>query len=590
MKALPNVDVLIVGGGWTGLTIAKELGSRTPLSVLVLERGPVHDPDDYPKEMDELDYAIRKHSGTKVQDCSKETATLRRSPSEQALPLRELGLLIPGTGVGGAGEHWGATAYRIMPDCFQVLSKTVEKYGTKRLPEDHSLKDWGITYDEMEPYYTRAEKMLGVSGKAGNIRGTIIPGGNIHEGWRSTEYPTPPTVTPYFASLFRDAAASLGYHPFPAPTATLSQAYTNPDGVSRPGCTYCGFCNMYGCMISAKAQPTGVLMPVIKKQRNVTIRTGAWVRRIVRDNSAKEARVRGVTYVDDMGEEVFQPADLVILATWTLNNTRLLLLSGIGEAYNPTTGKGAIGRNLTVDFKTPAARVLMEKPLNRFIGSAPTGIYVTDMEAGIINNTDLPFLRGGILRALNSGYQPIGTFGPVPKSIKNNWGSEWKKAAVYWYDRIEDIRWDGEGLAYRGNYMDLDPTYKDVHGDPLIRLTMDWRDNERQMADFGTKKGVEAARVMGAKEIIPYRGLGHFDANPYVVTQLRGGTIMGASPDDSVVNSFQQHFQASNLFILGSSVIPHAPSARPTLTIISMSIRVSDAIINRYVKSPGPLA
>jgi len=590
VKALPNVDVLIVGGGWTGLTIAKELGSRTPLSVLVLERGPVHDPDDYPKEMDELDYAIRKHSGTKVQDCSKETATLRRSPSEQALPLRELGLLIPGTGVGGAGEHWGATAYRIMPDCFQVLSKTVEKYGTKRLPEDHSLKDWGITYDEMEPYYTRAEKMLGVSGKAGNIRGTIIPGGNIHEGWRSTEYPTPPTVTPYFASLFRDAAASLGYHPFPAPTATLSQAYTNPDGVSRPGCTYCGFCNMYGCMISAKAQPTGVLMPVIKKQRNVTIRTGAWVRRIVRDNSAKEARVRGVTYVDDMGEEVFQPADLVILATWTLNNTRLLLLSGIGEAYNPTTGKGAIGRNLTVDFKTPAARVLMEKPLNRFIGSAPTGIYVTDMEAGIINNTDLPFLRGGILRALNSGYQPIGTFGPVPKSIKNNWGSEWKKAAVYWYDRIEDIRWDGEGLAYRGNYMDLDPTYKDVHGDPLIRLTMDWRDNERQMADFGTKKGVEAARVMGAKEIIPYRGLGHFDANPYVVTQLRGGTIMGASPDDSVVNSFQQHFQASNLFILGSSVIPHAPSARPTLTIISMSIRVSDAIINRYVKSPGPLA
>ncbi len=102
-----------------------KLGSRTPLSVLVLERGPIHNPDEYIKEMDELDYAIRKRSGVKVQDCSKETATLRRSGNERALPLRELGLLIPGTGVGGAGEHWGATAYRIMPDCFQLLSKTI---------------------------------------------------------------------------------------------------------------------------------------------------------------------------------------------------------------------------------------------------------------------------------------------------------------------------------------------------------------------------------------------------------------------------------------------------------------------------------
>jgi gluconate 2-dehydrogenase alpha chain len=194
------------------------------------------------------------------------------------------------------------------------------------------------------------------------------------------------------------------------------------------------------------------------------------------------------------------------------------------------------------------------------------------------------------LRALNSGYQPIATFGPVPPSVKGTWGAEWKKAAVSLYDHMEDVRFDGELFAYKCNFMDLDPTYKDVHGDPLIRMTMDWGENERKMAEFATAKGVEVARAMGAKEIIPFRGLGHFDANPYVVTQLRGGTIMGKTPDVSVVNRYLQHWHASNLFVLGGSVIPYAPSARPTLTLLTLTIRTADALVDRYLKDPGPLA
>ncbi len=135
----------------------------------------------------------------------------------------------------------------------------------------------------MEPYYTRAENLIGASGKAGNIQGRLIEGGNIFEGVE-VEDPTPPTATPYFSALFRDAAKSLGYHPFPGPNATLSEAHTNPDGVFRPGCVFCGFCNMYGCMIGAKAQPTNVFLPVIKRHKNVTIRTGPRVRRLVREN------------------------------------------------------------------------------------------------------------------------------------------------------------------------------------------------------------------------------------------------------------------------------------------------------------------
>src|SRR5262249_17768082 len=159
------------------------------------------------------------------------------------------------------------------------------------------------------------------------------------------------------------AAKKLGYHPYPNPAATNSVAYTNPDGVARPGCVYCGFCERFGCMIGAKAQPTNTLLPIVQKQKSVSVRNGCSVRRIVYEKSASGGgRVTGVNYVDSNGEEVCQPADLVFLGSWTLNNTRLLLLSGIGEPYDPATGKGVVGRNLTHQVSFTAATGFFDKP------------------------------------------------------------------------------------------------------------------------------------------------------------------------------------------------------------------------------------
>ena len=223
MKTLPAADAVIVGGGWAGLLMAKELGAHTSLSIVVLERGTSRQTADYATDMDELDYAIRLRM---MQDLSQETVTLRHNIGKRALPLRQHGAFLPGAGIGGSGEHWNAQCPRFLPDCFELLSRTTEKYGAKALPDGHSIRDWGITYDQLEPYYTRVDKLLGTSGKAGNLRGKRIEGGNVFEGWRSEEYPTPPTKVPYFSSLFRDAAKSLGYtllkqapnssHPLPA--------------------------------------------------------------------------------------------------------------------------------------------------------------------------------------------------------------------------------------------------------------------------------------------------------------------------------------------------------------------------------------
>ena len=121
MKNLPHVDIAIVGGGWTGLLMAKELGSRTPLSIAVLERGAPHGGAEYLAGMDELDYAVLFKM---MQDASQQTVTFRHSAQKRAYPIREYGSFLPGSGTGGAGEHWNGTCHRPLADVFEILTRT----------------------------------------------------------------------------------------------------------------------------------------------------------------------------------------------------------------------------------------------------------------------------------------------------------------------------------------------------------------------------------------------------------------------------------------------------------------------------------
>jgi gluconate 2-dehydrogenase alpha chain len=454
VKNLKPVDVVISGGGWMGLAMAKEITTRTALSVMVLERGGPRKLADYSLTMDELDYAIRMRM---MQNISEETITHRHSTRESAVPMRQYGSFLPGSGVGGAGEHWNGTSYRFLPDQFTLRTHLNETRGAKNLPEDLSVEDWGVTYDDLEAPYWYAEQMLGVSGKAGNLRGKLIDGGNIFEGPRSNEYPTPPLKHSYLNQLFNDGARKLGYHPYPIPAGNLSQNYQNPDGILRLACAYCGYCERFGCMIGAKAQPSNTLMPVLERRRNFQMQTGAWVRRIVHENG----RATGLQYTDAAGEEYFQPAGIVILASWTLNNVRLLYLSKLGKPYDPAARTGTLGRNLTHQVQGNT-RIFFDKALNLFMGSGSLGFRMSDFDGSNGFTEKDGVLRGGTLGSSSYGNRPIASFGDIPQgTVKKTWGNEWKAAALAWRDRSATLSLAGEHLAYRQNYMDLDPVYTD---------------------------------------------------------------------------------------------------------------------------------
>ena len=573
MKTLKPVDVVIIGGGWTGLLMAKELGARTSLNIVVLERGAQRKSGEYAHDMDELDYAIRLRM---MQNPSRETVTLRNGASQRALPLREFASFLPGDGLGGAGEHWNGLTPRFEPTVFTIRTSTKERYGEKRIPENCTIQDWGVTYDELEPYYDRVEKLLGISGKAGHLKGEKVPGGDPFEGNRSSEYPAPPLKLTYAANLFADEARRLGWHPYPSAAANLSRVYRNPDGIVRAACAYCGYCDRFGCMIGAKAQPTNTLLPVINKQKRVTITTQAEVRRI----EFKDGRAAGVRYVSS-GEEFLQPAAMVFLSSWTLSNTRLLLLS---KAPDPHAN---LGRNLTHQVRA-WANGLSREPLNRFMGAGALGAACSDFDGDNFDHSKLDFIRGGSLTVTGFGSRPIANFSFNAREGRN-WGSEWKKASIAAFDHSISVSATLEHLAYRQNFMDLDPTYRDHLGDPLLRFTLDWTEHDHRMTAWLSARSLEAAKEMRLADVRPQATPKHYSSTYYQTTHLQGGTIMGVSPDTSVLNPWLQHWQLPNLFVLGASAFPQNASGNPTLTLLAQVLRTADAIVGRYLKHPRHL-
>ena len=585
VQRLKEVDVVVIGVGMVGSIVAKELAAAG-YKVVGLERGEARftvPQFQSPAIHDELRFDIRK---ALMQDNTREAVTFRNQSAETALPIRRWESFLPGTGLGGSMVHWNGQTYRFQANDFELATRTRERYGGNFLDPDVTIQDWGVSYNDLEPHYDRFEYLLGTSGKAGNIKGKIVPGGDPFESPRSREYPTPPQKEHYSGAMFRKAASSLGYHPFPQPSSNLSQPYTNPEGIKLNACVFCGFCERYACEHFAKSVPQTIILPVLLANPNFELRTGCQVQRINLDSTRKKAT--GVTYIDAAGREFEQPAPLIITSSFALNNVRMLLLSRIGAAYDPATAKGVVGRNYAYQTMSSVASFFDEDVfINPFMASGASGTLINDFAGDNFDHSGLGFIGGSFIGAVNTNGRPI-QYHPVPPGTPS-WGKGWKDAVVKHYNHTVMFSLHGSSVSTRQNYLDLDPTYKDAWGQPLLRMTFDFPRNDLKMAAYVTAKAEEIGKAMGAKQVAGSPRKAPYTTTQYQTTHNTGGTVMGSDPSTSVVNRFLQSWDVPNVFVIGASVYPQNASWNPTNTLGALTYWAIDAIKNKYLKNPGRL-
>ncbi|WP_156857354.1 GMC family oxidoreductase [Oceanobacillus sp. AG] len=568
---LDKVDVVVVGTGWSGGIVSAEL-AKAGYKVVGLERGKEKTVNDYLGSKDELRFTQRYDM---MQDLSKETITSRSEMDEEAQPVRTQAEMMVGNDVGGGSAHWAGCTFRNNPFDFEVYTKTVEKFGKDKIPEGMTLQDWGITYDEFEKYYDRFEKTAGTSGEEDPLGPP-----------RSNPYPNPPLKSSPAINLFKEAAENLGYHPYMIPAGNMSEAYENPDGEKLSQCQFCSYCSHFGCDFGAKSDPVVTVIPTAQKTGNYELRPHSYARRVLHNGK----KATGIMYVDmKTGLEYEQPADVVVLGGFTFTNTRLLLLSEIGKPYNPKKREGVIGRNFVGQFNNTFLGVrgfFNDKKFNMYGGAGALGATLRDFTVEHIDPEGKNFIHGGHPEIRQYGLGPIQSLA-VPSDTPS-WGAEFKDNSIKYANSMLHVWFVPGVMPWWHNYTDLDPTYKDAFGDPLLRVTNKLTDQDINIAKYGIEVTRKIMEEMGADIIDEDEVPEEFD-HIYSGGHYAGGVAMGADPETSAVNNYLQMWDMENLFVTGGSAFPHFSDYHPTGTIGALAYRAAEGV-EKYLKNGGLLA
>src|SRR6267154_5930610 len=421
--ATEKTDVVIVGAGAVGGVLAAELG-KAGMKVIALERGPRLRTEDFAPQ-DELRYFQRQDLRP---DPKRQPVTWRPNTGARATMIQSLAY---GNQAGGGTVHYGSVSWRFHEDDFRVRSQTIERYGASAIPDDSSVIDWPVSYAELEPYYDRAEYELGVSGKAGNLQGKKIEGGNVFEAPRRREYPLPPLLVEQAGAAFDAGAKKLGYHPFSTPRAILSQPYNG-----RPGCTYCGFCQAFGCHIGAKSSILVTKLPEADATGNFKLVTGAMAYRVNSDNSG---RATGVSYYGPDGSDNTIEAEIVILTTFIYDNTRLLLLSKTEKFPNGlANSSGQLGKHLMAHIGARVFAAFDDRHANIFMGPSAQRHSLDDFNADNFDHGGLGFIRGAQISVVPADLEA----GPIAVAMSMNpppgvprWGAAYRDFIATYFNR-----------------------------------------------------------------------------------------------------------------------------------------------------------
>lgn len=516
--------------------MAKEL-STAGFRVVVLEQGPWLKAADF--RHDEVSVSFR--SGL-TNDHHLQPNTFRSAPDEKAKirPAVEYGRM-----VGGGSVHFTANYWRFHVDDFRERSVFGPVAGA-------DLRDWPISYAELEPYYKKAEFELGISGSGGS---------NPFDGPRFDAYPLPPMPVKSSGVLFERGARKLGLHPFPAPVAVLSQPYRG-----RSACAHCGFCESFGCEMNAKSSTLAALIPDAVKTGRCDLRPHSYVRKI---ETGKDGRVTGAIYFDKDKREIFQRARAVVVCANGAETPRLLLQSKSNLfPHGLANTNGNVGKYLMFDAGGLVLG-LCEHPVNDYKSIVVTRVlhdfYAADPKRG--------FYGGGGLDS-RMDYYPAGfALSGLPPD-EPTWGPEWKKKVSEYYTRVTGTLAHSTCLAVETNSISLDEDVKDAWGLPAMRVTFQNHPDDVKTVQFLADRQKEILTAAGCKKV--WLDPGSTDTS--YSRHLMGTCRMGDDAQVSVVNRSNRAHDVPNLFLVDGSSLVTCGRQQPTATIQALAYRAAEHV------------
>jgi choline dehydrogenase-like flavoprotein len=536
VRYAPNteVDFVVVGAGAAGGAVAWEL-VRAGMRVVVLEQGPYLTEKDF--NHDEL-AIFELHALTN--DPKRQPQTFRKNPDEEAKP----GLpAFYGRAVGGGSLHFTTNYWRFREIDFKERSAIGAISGT-------GFADWPISYADLEPYYTRAERVLGISGLAG---------ANPMEPPRSAPYPLPPLPVKSSGVLFERAARKLGWHPFPAPMAVLSQPYRG-----RAACQHCGFCQFFGCEYGAKSSSLVSVIREAEATGRCEIRPNSYARKIELD---ARGRATGVVYFDRDGKEQVQRAKAVVVSANGAETPRLLLMSKSNVFPNGlANSSGMVGKHLMFNGNGGTTGVF-EHELNEWKSVQVTRVlwdfYDFDDKRG--------FYGGGGLDARFGAISPItAAFSSVfPKD--KQWGADFARKLHNNFSRRMDVITHSTSLPVPTNAIDLDPKLKDEWGLPALRLTYRDHPDDLKMVGFLQKRALELLAAADAIDSVEFP-VGEQQGGVHLLGTCR----MGDDPRTSVIDRNHRTHDVKNLFLADGSSFVTSGRGQPTCTIQALAFRAGE--------------